>query len=455
MMKKIHLSVLTLLLFLLIFTVGCSAKESVNPINEQNTNSIESSINNDEDIIQEENNTTEELTTSQDAIAEIDSNKSDKTTNSTDNDVILASQLANLFYDLQAINKYYDDNLTAMAKVKLDTSNLVFNSDDSLLAYIKSFLDNQFPIIYAQDYTSNVPQEFMQPLSPQGTIPAPAGACPAAAKPTVSFVTTGGKTVTPQLISEKNIRTLPSEIVTIDQNDPSSLVSIIENMVKVGDQSLVTPEGWNTMLWNKLKSMQTSATSMMDYQLWNASKDIEQEVATLYLQRLQEMNVPTMVIDAYNKSNKTGWFASSQPTKEDALSSMNIEAIMTGSLNGTVYEKRNFSISGAGKTPNFGPQTGEGTVVWNHPDLGLMTFEVDILLDKFDSIGRAIGGTVKAVDNKNNYEILFIFKTDGSKEGKLYKDGIYIGQLNMTTNAEKFENYVDIKTNQATSLPNQ
>ncbi len=40
------------------------------------------------------------------------------------------------------------------------------------------------------------------------------------------------------------------------------------------------------------------------------------------------------------------------------------------------------------------------------------------------------------------------------KEGQLIKNGELIGQLNMSTNAERFENYVDVKTNQSHSFNN-
>ena len=112
---------------------------------------------------------------------------------------------------------------------------------------------------------------------------------------------------------------------------------------------------------------------------------------------LQGYNVPPMVIDAFNGSDKSGWYSSIQPTLKDTLARMDIVAELTGSVSGTVYERRDFSIPDTDGTPVFGTQTGEGTVTCETPE-GLMTFEVDILLDEFDAKGRAIGGNVTAVD---------------------------------------------------------
>ena len=389
-----------------------------------------------------------------------------------DVDVKVATQMAGLFYDLQSIGKYYDDGLVAMASVEGGPTALTWNngvgestalltqpivsiknnlvSTELLTRYLLWDASLEHP---GQQSVSNIPSEFLKPLPPDGAIAAPPGACPAAAKPIVTFKTAGGETVTPQLFDSKNLQTLPSEMLIMAQDEPGSLFSTINTMVPLGDRGLASPQGWNTMLWDRLKSLQVPAQSLMDYHLWNTSEELEQQIADLYLQRLQSVGVPPIVIEAFNNSNKTGWYTSTQPTPEDALAQMDILAEMTGSINGIVHEQRDFSIPGAGQKPIFGPQTGEGTVTWEHPDLGLMTFTVDILLDQFDEQGRAIGGTVVAEDAERGYTVRFIFESDGTKKGEVLKDGELVGLLTMTTNADKFENYVDVQTNQSLPLP--
>jgi len=343
-----------------------------------------------------------------------------------------------------------------MAQVKPDTTITVAYSGTSRFTIQLASINNlslHITNLSAQVSTGNIPPEFMQPLPANGSIAAPAGGCPAAAKPSVTFVTTAGENVTPELINSKNIMSIPSEMLTMDQNNPGSLSSLVNTAVQSGDKSLATKQGWDTLLWDKLESLQAPAQSLMDYQLWNASPDLEQQITALYQQRIRAAGAPEMVVNAFNTSVRSGWYTNVPPATEDALAHMEIEAEMSGSLNGMVYEQRDFTINGAGNVPEYGVQTGNGTVTWNHPELGLMTFEVEINLDKFDEKGRAISGTTVGIDAEKGYEIRFTFNPDGTKKGELFKDGNNIGLLTMTVNAEKFENYLDVRTNQSEPLP--
>ena len=355
--------------------------------------------------------------------------------NNTDADVHVAAKMANFLYNLELIQNYYDDGMTAMATFQVEASKSRYGTRATRLG-------------------GNVPQEFLDKLPPRGAMQAPAGACPAAAEPQVTFVTESGEDVTPEMLIEKNLQSVPDEYVTVAQEEANSLVSIIENMVELGDTRLATPEGWNTLLWDKLSDLHTPAESLMDYQLWNAAPDIETQIADLYYQRLVAAGAPQIVLDAYQASNTHGWFANSQATEEDALAQMNIEAEMTGSISGTVHEQRDFSIPGAGQTPIYGPQTGEGIVTWDNPEVGQIEMSVDINLDQFDEQGRAIGGVVIAdAIEYEGYQIVFTFKPDGSKDGVVLKDGVEVGYLTMTVDHDKFENYVDIQSGTEIELP--
>jgi hypothetical protein len=134
------------------------------------------------------------------------------------------------------------------------------------------------------------------------------------------------------------------------------------------------------------------------------------------------------------------------------LAKMEIEAELAGSLEGTVYETRDVSIPAPHTAPIFGPQTGGGKVIWNHPTEGRIPFDVEILLNEFDSLGRAVAGTVKGVSKESGYEFVIQFKKDGTKEGELTRNGVKVGKLTMTVDAEKFHNYLNLETNQEEKL---
>jgi hypothetical protein len=244
------------------------------------------------------------------------------------------------------------------------------------------------------------------------------------------------------------------DLVTLAKDDPNSLLMLMNSLVKQGDPRMATAAGWNELLWDQLKKHQQPAESLMDYQLWNASPEIEQTVADLYGAQLAQMGAPQIVLDAYNASQKTGWYASAQPTADDALAQMQIQAEMTGSITGTVHEQRDFTIPGAGEVPTYGVQTGTGTVMWDAPGLGILTFEVNIRLDQFDERGHAVGGTVTGIDADQGYTVTMTFQPDGSRKGEILRNGKPVGTLNMTVDESKFQNYLDLTTNQTVPLPN-
>ncbi len=371
--------------------------------------------------------------------------KSDKHTT----DVLVASKMAGLLFNTETIQKNLDDDTAAMARTTLDTSNLFAGlpggggklADHTTLPLVQ---------------IGNVPQGFLDPLPESGAIPGEAGSCgAAAAKPEVTFRTAGGKAVTPALLQGMNLKTIPTRMVTLPQSDPESLGALINSLsnLKRGDPRAGTAQGWNEMLWDKLKEQQQPAESLMDYQLWNASPDIEQEVAGLYRSQLEKMGVPAAVMGAFDASDTSGWYANTPPAAEDALAGMDITAVMSGSIEGTVHERRDFSIPGAGKTPEYGVQTGEGTVTWDAPGLGLLTFDVNIHLDVFDERGHAVGGTVTGTDEKNGYTVEITFKADGTREGVIKRAGEVVGTLKMSVDESQFTNYMDVETNQPEPLP--
>lgn len=286
-------------------------------------------------------------------------------------------------------------------------------------------------------------------------MPAPPGACPAAAEPLVKFITIGGDVVTPDLLLEKNVMTLPTELINAPQSDAGSLFSLMQQLVPVNDLRLASPAGWDRLLWDKLKAMQVPAESLMDYLMWTFSDDLEAEIVTAFRQSLVDSGVPQQVLDAFDRSSNTGWYARMLSTPDDALAQMDIQAKLTGTVNGVVHEWRDFSIPSLGSSPVYGDQHGDGIVTIDIPEIGTIESTVEILFDQFDEQGRAINGTVKATPiGIEGYKVIFTYKPDGTKEGQIIdNNGEILGYLTMTTNPDKFTNYVSIKEGTELKLP--
>jgi hypothetical protein len=356
--------------------------------------------------------------------------------------------MADFFYDLNTISNYYNDGAAAMSGFEIGAGMAASprNNGVQLVGYT-------FPAY--EDVQNRIPPEFSEPLPADGYIPAPPGACPAAAEPFSRFINASGDVVTPALFEALGLEVIPSGLINVSQGDPGSLFSIIQSLVPMNDQRLATAEGWRELLWYKLEDLQEPAESLMDYHLWTVQKDIIQQVTDSFYQSLVAQRVPQMVLDAFSESGNLNWFSSVDSHGEHALAQMDIKATLTGSVSGTVHEWRDFSIPGLGQTPVFGTQYGDGTVYFEHPETGRVECAVEIIFDQFDAQGRAINGQVTATSTEaEGYKIVFTYKPDGSKDGVIYdKDGNEIGQLTMTVDHEKFTNYIDVKEGTELKLP--
>lgn len=374
-------------------------------------------------------------------------------------EALLISSMAGLVTDVDAMQAHFSQGTTTMATAELKTS-----ATTKPIAFEYQRVPQQ-----------PLPSGFVSPLPGTGKIAAPAGACPAGAKPVLNFKLKDGNALTVKLINnidgiisyryfikvavagstrqaQKNILWSAETLQATPVPAADNLMAYMESLVTFGDQRLITPEGWNEALWNPVKRLQTPATSLMDYQVWTVSPAIEKEVADSFVARLNSMGVPPMVIDAFKRSNTSGWLAKTTPTANSMLAKMEIEAELAGSLEGRVYETRDVSIPAPHTAPIFGPQTGSGDVIWNHPTEGRIPFKVELLLNEFDDLGRAVGGSVKGVSKESSYEFAIQFKKDGTKEGELTRGGVKVGKLTMTVDAEKFHNYLNLETNQEEKL---
>lgn len=384
-----------------------------------------------------------------------------------DADLQIASRMSTLFSDLVQIQDYYSDGLNQMTGIEPASSSTashinnsaitikIGNSNHQIIMLSAASSDNtaQAGALYNVDL-DNVPEEFLNPLPSGGAMPADEGSCPAGARPAVTFFTSGGDAVTPDMISGGNINAVPSDMVTSANEDPGSLMSYINGLVDFGDQNLINPEYWDTVLWNKLGELAEPVESLMDYHIWTASDELEQLVVDQYRQLIVDAGAPEIVLNAYDNSNKYGWYSNVSTSPEYDLAEMQIEAEMTGSVSGTVHEKRDFVIPGLSSEPVYGIQTGSGTVVWTDEEIGEITFDIDIMLDQYDEKGRAINGYVEGTDTGDSgYQVVFTFLPDGTKEGKVMKDGEEVGNMTMQVNHNQFENYIDVSSGKAYQFP--
>jgi len=368
----------------------------------------------------------------------------------------LAESLAWLVGDIDAMQSVFGQGTEAMVEA---------SASADALAYLPPWFiagdgeTSTFDISWNPGLltAAGIPAGFFEPLSDTGKIDAPPGACPAGAKPQVAFTTGAGEAVTSGLLASKDLRTLDKDYFVRLPDSAGPEVGLQQVMLGLvtgaGDpRRLATTEGWNEVLWDQMKALQLPARSLMDYQIWTASSAIEAEVVAGFRDKLNSLGLPSMVVDAFEESNMSGWMANSEPTSADNLARMDIEAELAGSLEGTVYETREMAIPPGGSKPTFGPQTGYGSVAYNHPTDGKIPFEVDILLDQYDDLGRAISGTVTGVSEASGYEFEIRFQDDGTKEGDLFRDGELVGQLSMTVDAERFHNYLNLETSEERQL---
>jgi hypothetical protein len=368
----------------------------------------------------------------------------------TNENFIYASAMADFFTNLNSVENYYSDGVGAMATFTPGSGALPVTAGSRPRVILAGFTIN------FNDHSSQIPKEFSDKLPAGGNMPAPAGACPAAADPTSKFLNKDGEVITPELLEEKQVITIPTDLINAPQTDADSLNALMKTLVPMNDMRLGTAAGWNDLLWDQLKAYQEPAGSLMDYQMWTLTDDIEREIVSGFRQSLVDAGVPQRVLDAFDQSDTTGWFGQTQPEAGDALALMDIKAVLTGSISGTVHEWRDFSIPELGADPVYGVQKGDGTVTFTQPEIGKFDSTVDINLDQFDEMGRAIGGTVVAIPiGHDEFKIVFTFKPDGSKEGQIIdqQTGEILGYLTMTVDHAKFENYVDIKEGTTLKLP--
>jgi hypothetical protein len=355
-------------------------------------------------------------------------------------EVGIAQVTQEIISDLSLIQEYFDQGLTGMS---------AFTPEVNMgMGFSATLKGAHFACLtpVTQHGPSNIPPGFTAPLGASGFIGAPAGACAAGADPQAQFQDADGNAITAEKLVEENVTVIDYETLTGENPDIESLEQILTESIVPGDPALTTPDGWNEKVWEPLKAIQTPMESLMDYQLWNASDEIEDLVTSSMLDRMLEMGLPDMVLNAFQQSDHQGWFASRFAEEGDELAAMYIVAEFNGDLKGTIEETRTFHIPIVGELPEFGVMTGNGTVEFDHPVLGHIVFDVELQWTEWDEIGRVNGGSMSLIDQAGIYAIQFVFQPDGTKEGELYVDGELAGVV--TLDVEGTSTYLDIQQDQ-------
>ena len=329
----------------------------------------------------------------------------------------LARVAIGLMSDLTTVNTYFNDAASSMGEVQLpgDTDGNSTSTGSSS----------------QEEASGQIPAGFMDVLPESGYIPAPEGACAVGASPSASFLNQKGEKITPDLLAEKNIQVIGFNELTGGSIDGRKLEGTLTSLIPTGDPDLLTSAGWNQKVWSQMAEIQTPAASLMDYHLWTASEQIEASVVESIETRINSMGLPPQVINAVRGSQTSGWYAGPSSDETDKISAMEIEAVFSGKTEGTIYETRDFSIPGLGEMPEFGPMTGEGSVVYHDPDFGDYPFDLEIDWTKWDQLGRVTEGDIVFTDQEHDVVIEMSVLEDNSRSANVLRGDELVGIVNV------------------------
>ena len=372
---------------------------------------------NGESVENNENDQTGEDQESGEAILEYDESVSENER--------LARAAVGLAEDLSVVNSYYSDAAVSLTEAgpSESTGSSSTSSDSSGSSNTEGL-----------GADGKIPTGFMEPLPSSGFIPAPPGACGAGATPSASFQNQSGETITSELLASKDIQVIDFQTLTGGSIDGRQLENTITSLITPGDQSLGTPAGWNQNVWSKMSQFHKPAESLLDYHLWTVSEDIEAVVVESMTATLEGMGLPPQVMNAFNNSQKTGWFAGAPPQEADRIAAMEIIAEFTGRTEGTIFEERDFSIPELGEMPEFGPMDGEGSVVYHDPDFGDYPFDLELEWNTWDELGRVTAGTLVFTNEEQGVVINMEIFEDNSREAHVFRDGVEVGIVYVDVN---------------------
>ncbi len=342
----------------------------------------------------------------------------------------LARVSVGLVMDLTTVNTYFNDAASSIGEVKASADGWILAGDELCVGKAASPAQ---PTRSLFQLTGGIPQGFLDPLPDSGFIAAPEGACAVGASPSASFLNQAGDLITPDLLEAKGIQTISYQDLTGGQRDGRALESTLSGLITPGDSALASADGWNRVVWDEISKSQATAQSLMDYHLWTVSSQIEAAVVDSMRARMQGMGLPSQVLTAFDNSRTSGWFASPPAVEEDLLAAMEIEAVFSGKTEGTIHERRAFSIPELGEMPQFGPMSGEGSVVYHDSESGDYPFDLEIEWTEWDELGRVTAGQITFDDAEHGVVIEMQIRSDGSRTAHLYRAGEMVGVVEVDT----------------------
>jgi len=373
----------------------------------------------------------------------------DVSENQSDEELISIT-ITSILYNLDSIQNHYNEAVAAIGQTTAETGN-VFGFSPTTNAKLARLIYEPFYDVNPGTFDA-IPGGFRSALGSSGYIDAPAGACGGGASAKARFSSygpypgsyqQGGQLpqlyristvpedekilITGELLEEAEISNIDFELLV--GTEEQSLDAILKELISPSDYRLLTPEGWNEAVWEPLADYQEPADSLMDYHLWSISPDIEQLVIDEIQAQMEAFGVPEIALTAFEESDSYGWFANSEPLPEHRLAFMEVEAEFAGDLQGIINEQREFSIPEIGEFPEFGEMIGGGEIIYTHPTLGPIEFEMQVHWTGWDEIGRVNVGTANFINEELGYEIEMRFNPDGTKEGDVIVDGINVGTV--------------------------
>lgn len=339
----------------------------------------------------------------------------------------LARVAIGLVQDLTTVNTYFNDATTSIGDIQATAGSGNTFAGFQCLGKVSA---------PTRQIQNGIPEGFLGPLPDSGFIPAPPGACAIGASPSASFLNGAGEMITPDLLDAKGIEVISFEDLTGGGIEGRQLESTLTSLITPGDMDLASPEGWNSKVWDVIAENQQPAESLMDYHLWSVSSQIEEMIVESMRVRMETMGLPAQVLNAFEASRKSGWYAGSAPAETDRLAGMEIEAVFSGKTEGTIFERREFSLPNLGEMPQFGPMSGEGSVVYHDPESGDYPFELEIEWTEWDELGRVTGGNIVFDNSDHGLVIEMEVRSDGSRTANLFREGVLVGRVDVDSTGE-------------------